>query len=135
MTGIIKISMVRNIAKWFWVVGIVLAPFALRAQPFTFSFTLDQHIAGPPESFGYGTIAYQPGALTLDLTYSVSAPVQEIVFWTGRGLLFDFYWGTPPEPSATGTFVTTRSGAFVNQSLLDALQAGSAGLARIFHSH
>jgi hypothetical protein len=104
----------------------LMACLSLRAQSSIFRFDLN-HRPEEPGSFAYGTLAYQFQALKLDINYSVSSPIHEIVFVSGTGLGFTFASGLPSLPAA-GTYSSTRYGSYIDQSVIDNLQLGLSSL-------
>ena len=98
-----------------------------RAHAEIFQFGLSEH-PNEPLSSAFGTIEYQPGALTLNITYSVTSPVHEIIFYEGIGWIFTFASGNPSLPSVD-TITLTRKSSIINQGFLNSLENGLSSLA------
>ncbi len=114
----------------------VLCPLLVHAHGSggIFPFYLDgAHAEHPTPSGGwaYGTLTYRPGSCSLSITYGVSSPVHEIsaMFFNQNGSSMDFGFNSGPGylPSS-GVYTFSRSGPFIDLSVLEAIHAGRATL-------
>lgn len=123
----------RVIAQFLAIVTILFACGA-HAQSFVFPFYLDgPHAAIPTTSSGFaqGTLTYSPGALAVNISYSVSSPVHELIFAVpiapNTGLVFTYFTDANLPPIGV-TSATRGLSPLFEQDILNGLLAGRATL-------